>query len=550
MFIHVVKDYLKKIEDVDAKLAASLDRDEIQTLGLKLRFYFKEIVHYRKLLKDVHDKIIETQKKYGFKTEAVAEEQPPPEPPPQPKSGDDEIMNVLAEWIGNLKEQGHDPKDLLEAAGNFIKQTGVEPTELDVNLPEEIPPLAIPDGREPAAPAPEILDEIPPISPEPEPVQPSEPEPEPEPELALEPELLPEPESEPEAPAPEDAAPEVAPEVADEDVAEPQPEPMAPEPVPAPEPDGSDLDMVVPGEQAPPLDLDVEPDAEPEPEPLPLETADLGELFAAWNAEFRDRETTPPELTQRLELLIRKRRPDVAACMDRLVMRAREDDSVFDAGAVSLFSQGWLAWRLGRSGLAVNLMDRALERGCDFGLCYMILGRCYFAKKVFNKALINYKIASRVDAGADEARLGIAHSLIMLDKPRDAMDYLNSEAFRTEDSQIESALLRATAMEKMDRRADAENLLKQMSGNCEEPANRARCMFRLGQIQEQRKDVLKAIDLYEETVAADPDHLEAQYNLGRLYMKHQAYPLARRHLQYVIHNHPDSPWADRARDLI
>ena len=62
--------------------------------------------------------------------------------------------------------------------------------------------------------------------------------------------------------------------------------------------------------------------------------------------------------------------------------------------------------------------------------------------------------------------------------------------------------------------------------------------------------MLKAIDLYEETVDSDPDHLEARFNLGRLYLQHKAVPLARKHLFFLTRNHPETPWADKAREII
>ncbi len=70
MVIHYVKDLLKKIEDIDRKLSISLEKDEIQTLGLKLRFYTTEVNHYIKLLKGSITKIEEVQRRYGFISES------------------------------------------------------------------------------------------------------------------------------------------------------------------------------------------------------------------------------------------------------------------------------------------------------------------------------------------------------------------------------------------------------------------------------------------------------------------------------------------------
>ena len=66
VFLHLIKDYMKKLEGVEQRLAVSLDRDEIQTLGLKLRFYFNEIKHYQRQMGEVYNRIIEIQDKYGY----------------------------------------------------------------------------------------------------------------------------------------------------------------------------------------------------------------------------------------------------------------------------------------------------------------------------------------------------------------------------------------------------------------------------------------------------------------------------------------------------
>ncbi|MEW6200831.1 MAG: tetratricopeptide repeat protein [bacterium] len=72
MFIHLTKDYLKKLEEIDRRLEFSLDKEEIQTLGLKLRFYYNEIKHYRGLLDHLFNRVLQVQEKYGFSTEDEA----------------------------------------------------------------------------------------------------------------------------------------------------------------------------------------------------------------------------------------------------------------------------------------------------------------------------------------------------------------------------------------------------------------------------------------------------------------------------------------------
>jgi len=71
LFVHVAKDFMKKLDDLESRLSISMDKDEIHTLGLKLRFYHNEIRNYLSRMQQIHDRIIEIQRKYGFKPEEL-----------------------------------------------------------------------------------------------------------------------------------------------------------------------------------------------------------------------------------------------------------------------------------------------------------------------------------------------------------------------------------------------------------------------------------------------------------------------------------------------
>ncbi len=115
MFNHLIKDYRKKLDDIERRLEVSLDRDEVQTLGLKLRFHYNEVKHYRKMMREVFDRIAEIQDKYGFvheEEQAVAPEREKPRVAPEAeKSGD--AASLVSDWIARLEKKGIDPKTLL-----------------------------------------------------------------------------------------------------------------------------------------------------------------------------------------------------------------------------------------------------------------------------------------------------------------------------------------------------------------------------------------------------------------------------------------------------
>lgn len=550
MFIHVVKDYMKKLEDIDARLAVSLDKDEIQTLGLKLRFFYNEIRHYRTLLDGLYEKIIETQEKYGFKPEeprperaAETQWQPPPEETEAGAESPD-VMEVLKQWVTNLQDKGYTPEELLAAAG-------VGPEEMaaaqQLAPPDEIPGIAPAAPMTASAPA----DVIAPVA---------------APARAAPAVAVAVPRAQPQAPAPQEPAafemprgvapaiPVAAHAASEATPAPPSPvieqisQAVAPEPPEAPAP---------PREFITPEIFEVVETQLPEPapaaprpsEPDPL-SAPFEDLLTHWSEKYRDADKFSPGLQSCLDALLQRRRAEVIVALDKLVERIKANPAALDLPPLTLFLFGHLALALGRHGLTINLLEKAVSDGIGYAVCFLNLAQCYTAKNVPAKALINYKFASRVDPDLAAATLGIAESLIGMGQNEEGLEYINAQKFRTETEQVRSVLLKSRALESLDRRTEAEKLLERLAGVCESPRNRALCLFRLGRIHEEKKDVLRAIDYFEDTVAADPDNLEARFNLGRLYTQHQAFPLAKKHLQYLCATHPDTKWADRARELL
>jgi len=536
LFVHIAKDYMKKLDDLESRLAVSMDRDEINTLGLKLRFYHNEIKNYTQRMRQIHDRIIEIQRKYGFKPEEQDLPLSAPAPkaesaaPPPPQDNAQDAIKLLADWVMQLQKQGHSPQEALAKARDYIRQ-GRKSGGINITLPEESAATLV--ETEPEPPAPEDI----------------APEPEPEPEIPGEPEPAQEPDGE--TPAALDGGESGEP---------PAAESGAPislqEAIESVQRHAARRDSE--GDAEPQQDASLEDPAanaeiqEPEPAPAP-ETPErdlpLDALLARWEREST-RECPPPDLTARLDALVDARRAEIIAALEALALSLKENNGLDGRSGFLLLCLGYFAHRLGREGLAITTIERSLNLGCAYPVSFLVLGRCFQEKRIHEKALINFKFANRLDADLPAARLGIARSLLALNRHEEALDYLADQSFENEDDQIESILMQSQALEKLDRLPVAVDLLEQTVQNCRSTTGTAACLFRLGTIRETQKDLLKAIDLFEETVESDPDHLEARYTLGRLYMAHKAVPLARKHLYYLTRNHPDSKWADRARELV
>jgi len=582
---------MKKLDDLESRLSISMDKDEIHTLGLKLRFYHNEIRNYLSRMQQIHDRIIEIQRKYGFKPEELplSASTPPldraheirpsnmaaPPPPPPLQNNTQDAIKLLADWVMKLQKQGFSPQEALEKARDFIREGGkpkginitlpeesaasihreatLEDTEQDTNLaaqqqaPRKDPQIQadqeVADTRskqdiprdlnqhsdeEPASSVSEaanqtqesrkstfeeMLDSIEQNSATPNTSYDQDRAP-----AASEPEPV-EAESDPES-EPTESSPRTNHKTDDDpqkETASGKAEPAAPHKPPAPPRD---------------------------------DALALMPLLEKWGAQATQ-EQLPDNFAQRLESLINSRRGEIHIAMEDLGQAQKGDRQ--DMNGLSgfvLFCLGYFAHRLGREGLAITTIERSLNQGCVYSLSYLVLGRCYQKKRIFEKALINFKFADKLDPGMEQARLGIANALLFLSRHEEALDYLANQSFNIEENQVESILLQSSALEKLGRLPVAVDLLEQTVESCRSISCTAACLFRLGKIKENQKDVLKAIDLFEETVESDPDHLEARYTLGRLYMAHKAVPLARKHLYYLTRNYPDSKWADKAREII
>lgn len=488
MFIHIAKDFMKKLEDVDARLAVSLDKDEIQTLGLKLRFYFNELKHYRARFDEIHDKIIDTQKKYGFAPEEdVPYSQPRPQPArpaplttasaPAPEAQEKpNTLKVLSEWVAQLEQQGQDPNKILANAGESARNAEIK--SIDFNLPEEDP------GQEPPPPP---------------------------------------------APAPEPVIEEYE------------------EPAPVKEPYVRHKQYAPPHPEIPRIGRIPE---NPEPEqPSGSAPMSIEEIFMHWGEVFEPSEKSVLSVIMDLRELAQFKKSEIALILDQALAGKKIIPDGKGAG-LAAFCWGLLAHELGRNGQAVALLQQAISGGIAVALSYLMLGQACFAKGLYEKALINFKFASKIDPSLEESSICEAWSLLAMGKPQEAIDHLRGQRFATQEARADAAILQAEALEKMSRVPEAKSLLETAAQATPSHIDRARLIFRLASMLESEGDILSAISQYESAIESDLEHLPARFHLGRLYLQHQAFPLAREQFSYLIKKHPGSTWADKARELL
>ncbi|MEW5947128.1 MAG: hypothetical protein AB1742_13105 [bacterium] len=490
LFIHVVKEYTRKLEEIDRRLEVSLDKEEIQTLGLKLRFHYNELKHYSQLLRSIHDRVVHIQEKYGFlANEEVsrAKEEPPPgdekdsgkhppapefteltPPAVQPPKAKNErerkdLVALVSQWAERLAENGLRIEDVLKDAGTF--PAGAPP---GIKAPEKTKPEDARGGAPPEKPAPPVPEEE-------EPVESG-----------------------------------FAGEGAGDEPAHARERPPSVETLPLP--------------PVPPLE----------------------EKIAEWSSRLASGDTE--KTVGEIEKYAAKNR---AALMEWTGTLLDESAAAERAGAAPAADVvlGVLAALSGATGAAINFLESAMKKGADHPFAHLYLAHCFMVKKLYEGALANYRLALRRDPANPNAVFGAADSLMRLKRFDETLKLLERD-FPDRKSRLEAGLLRAEAEAGLGNYNAALNTVQALLEDCDSMEERSRCYHAMGRVKNIRGDVLSSIDLLERSLEADSMNPAARLDLGKLYHAHNAVPLAKNHFTFLVRNFPETEWADEARAYI
>jgi tetratricopeptide (TPR) repeat protein len=202
----------------------------------------------------------------------------------------------------------------------------------------------------------------------------------------------------------------------------------------------------------------------------------------------------------------------------------------------------------GRAGAAINMLESALRQHIESAEMYLLLGDLYCEKDFPVRAVQYYGKARELGAGMEPVKNRWLSCL------RESGDW------RTIIAEIEAIeptadtgflMLKAQALHGSGNSGEAlrllENLMAREDISASEMAGSA---ILSGKIREDKGDILGAIDFYEKSFDMNPDNPQAHFELGRLYFKHNAVPLAKNQMMSLLKKFPESDWADKARKLM
>lgn len=534
MFIHIIKDYHKKLDAIEQRLAVSLDRDEIQTLGLKLRFYHNEIKHYRSILAELHNRIADIQEKYGFAPEEDRETLPSRTSKDMDAGEKNEnIAAMVSDWITRLEGKGLDPAELLKSSGAALlkeqKKSGA--AEQKPSIETQQPPPKTP------------MTAIPPQSAA----------------LMYTKSRLP---SEEKPGADEEIVSIESGKITDMDEAVPESEGYAALEDSVLEKElGSEIQAI---EAETDNDIEkaagIEPDdgAAPAPE-TELQSMDFAGDESAdevgivgtikkWVTGLLSGDSAACEIESAADDLADRLTNDMAEMIsgwpnEEFALNFRPEES-----GLAAYCAARVLKSAGRSGAAINLLESALRRRVESAEMYLLLGGLYYEKELPGRALQYYGKARELGAGMEAVMDRWLGCL------RESGDWraiiADVEAFEhAGDTRL--LMLKAEALHGTGNNGEALRLLEELMGREDIPGpDRAGSAILLGKIREDKGDILGAIDFYEKSFELNPDNPQAHFELGRLYFKHNAVPLAKNQMMSLLKKFPESDWTDKARKLM
>jgi len=541
LFNHLIKDYRKKLDDIERRLEVSLDRDEVQTLGLKLRFHYNEVKHYRKMMREVFDRIAEIQDKYGFVHEEEPAEAPerekPRAAPESEKSGD--AASLVSDWIARLEKKGIDPKALLRG------ETSTASAPANKQGETESAARAEDKHPEPAAAERESSETKPPAQPQritgvnPNAAAKSYIKTQTDLSGASAVEKLSADTVDAYIPSGADYRDADETPVFNETTAEPErseqrlhAEPIAPQ-------SAASVDAI---SQA---DIDAFEVAD-EPEQPSAPALSLADKLSGWAAKLAagEREESILHEMQAAADDSETAATEVSDWLDK-VREVRADPAAEDAAALAA---AWLLKLSGRPGMAMNALETAVKKNGGSPEANKLLGDLYRQRGMSSRAADCYGAAIRAGTEDPDVETTLFECLKQSERWDDISDRIDGMEM-SDDAEL--VLLKSEALQRTGRTDEASKLLEALAAlDDADPKARTRALTLLAGALESKGDILGAIDCFEKSFEIVPDNPESRYELGKLYISHNAVPLARNELMALAKRHPESEWADKARELM
>jgi len=574
VFLHLIKDFLKKLDAVEQRLAVSLDRDEIQTLGLKLRFYFNEINHYQRQMDEVHNRVIEIQDKYGFVPEAERRESAPEKlaAGSKPEKAED-VKTLVTDWIARLEEKGVDPKELLRSAGANVaaapekseaahaepEKPALKKVERPVERPSEQPEAKPKEktahpvsaiSRMGAAGVyrkslPDQSEDLPALD-----------------FTHVETEFTGEIEEEPDIKAMQAEMAAMEKEIGADvvEVTAASEIGMIPDAEPAEEaPESSELPEEALLDAALQM-LETEESAiayaqlEPEPEETAVENeaetagvADPMIVVMEWAARLAAGNEPAAEIMEEMAGYADEHAAEIVENLVDWIDGAQAAGLEPREAGPAGFCVAYLVKATGRAGTAINILEWALRRNSFGAEPHKLLAGLYFQKGFYPQALVSYRKVREIAGDMD----GLMEPWLRCLKEAGDWDALLEETERLPYGENTGlALLRAEALRRKGKAGEAFKMIEKIMQTAGSPDEKASCALSMAKALESKGDIIGATDYYEKCFEIDPANPEAHFELGSLYLKHNAIPLAKNQLMTILRKFPESEWADKARDLM
>jgi tetratricopeptide (TPR) repeat protein len=294
------------------------------------------------------------------------------------------------------------------------------------------------------------------------------------------------------------------------------------------------------------IEAEAEPELVPQPEPEPVPAPEPADEVLKWTARLRAGEQFSTVMEEMSEYA-GSRSGEIAEQLSGWTDNGNAQELSPEEAGLSGFCAAFLLKTAGRAGAAINILEWSVRRKSNSAEPYRLLGDLYYAKGLFIQALESYRKIREIKGDMAE----LTGPWLRCLKEAGDWDTLLAETERLPiGNDVGLALARAEAVRQKGRAGEAFKMIEKIMQAAESPEDKVRCSLFMAKALESKGDIIGATDYYEKCFEIDPANPEAHYELGRLYLKHNAIPLAKNQLMTILKKFPESEWADKSRNLM